>query len=135
MALVGDRCVAEAVAEDDLPFADGWPNETADVLGAISRIEKKFRQRIDRFGIAFKQGLANLSPEWRTARLTGSDDLIPGLAQKSSEKLELGSLPAAVNTLECNQPARSHGRWFKWSGGVPSKEEGPGSGGLNLLPA
>jgi hypothetical protein len=97
-ALVGDRRVEIAIADDRRAAVERRPDHLLDVLGTRGRVQERFRPRRD--VPAVQDEAAHPLAEVGPARLACGHDLEPVGLEPPAEELRLRRLPRAVEALE-----------------------------------
>ena len=97
-ALVGDRRVEVAVADDRRAAVERRPDHLLDVLSTRGRVQQRFRPRGD--VPAVQDEIAHFLAELRPPRLARGHHLEPVGLEPPAEELRLRRLPRAVEALE-----------------------------------
>ena len=78
------------------------------MLGAVSRKQKKFGKRRNRF-FSFEKRFTKAATERCSARLSRFDDFTPGVNQVLTEAADLRALAGAVEAFESDKHAGAVG--------------------------
>src|SRR3954468_13731924 len=97
-ALVGDRRVEIAVADDVLATLERGPDDACDVLGARGGVERRLRPGAHR--LAVEDELAHRLADTRAARFAGRLPRSPLVAEPLGEQRGLGALARPVDSFE-----------------------------------
>lgn len=79
MALIGDRRIAMAVAEYNLAFCKGGPDDLGDMIGPVGEEQKEFGLRHNL--VAFQKHSSDLFPKLRRPGLSRFEDRMASAAQ------------------------------------------------------
>jgi hypothetical protein len=124
-ALVGQRRVDEARADDPLAPLQGRADDARHVLGAAGGVQQRVGPGVEIVAHAphVEHDAAHLVAEWRAARLVGQEGGDATLAQPLGEVARGGRLAAALGTLQGDEPAAL--------GRPPAHRQRPPSSGMS----
>ena len=106
-ALVGERRVRKAVAEDPLSRLQCGEDGLPDVLGACGGKQEELRFGADGTGTPVQENVADLPAERRPARFGGREERDAALFQPGRRKPDLGGLPAPLDPLKGDELSHS----------------------------
>src|SRR6266850_607287 len=108
-SLVGRRGVREAIAEDDLPFAEGGLDDLLDVLRPRRAVEEKLGDG-DHAALGIEEEGPDLLADDRPARLAGDDVLDSLRREELGEEADLGGLARSFDSLEGDEACGGPGQ-------------------------
>src|SRR6266540_3021420 len=104
-ALVGEGRVEETVAEDHGATVERRPDHLLDELRAGGREQQRLRPRVEVASDRVEQDGPDPLADGGAARLPGGHHLVAAGFELTAEKVELGGLAGALDTLERDEPA------------------------------
>ena len=109
VALVGDRGVREAIADDGLAAFEGGPDDFGDVLGAGGLEEEEFGERLDRRRIRVLEELPDVAAERGAGGFFGEGDGVAVFAETFGEFVGDRGFAGAVAAFEGDEEAGAFG--------------------------
>lgn len=108
-ALVGERRIDEAIADDDRTRLDRGSQDAADMFGTVGRVEQGFGFWEDSTARRVQNQTPDFLAERGPPRLARDDDAVTRGPQPSREVPSLGRFPRPLRSLEGNQQTEHHG--------------------------